>query len=222
MTDQEYRGAGDDDAERVARRLARWFLDLVEDAVEAAGEGSGGARPGQPVAPGAVAPTVAVPAATVEQLATVALGSANSAPGMPPAAQVIWQDADGEVLVHIDQTRVVLFPGLALVALTLETDETGAGQVVVPFAVGSPSSPAGLLAVTEERPRGPQPLVDRWGQEAIAAAWLALLDVAHGLALQSGVDQDGARLIPGAIMIDGSTLAVVPQARHPGDRVAGR
>ena len=65
-------------------------------------------------------------------------------------------------------------------------------------------------------------LVDRWGQAAIAAAWLALLDVAHGLALQSGVDTNGARLIPGAISTDGSGLTVIPQARHPGDQVVGR
>ncbi len=135
---------------------------------------------------------------------------------------MIWQDGDGEVLVHLDQTMVEMFPGLILVALTLETDETGPGQLVVPFAVGSPGSPAGLLAVTEQQPRGPVQLVDRWGQAATAAAWLALLDVAHGLALQSGVDTNGARLIPGAISTDGSGLSVVPQARHPGDQVVGR
>jgi hypothetical protein len=55
-----------------------------------------------------------------------------------------------------------------------------------------------------------------------AAAWLALLDVAHGMALQSGTDTAGARLIPGAITCDGSVLTVTPQARHPGDQVAAR
>lgn len=225
MTDHEHRHEG---PERAARWLARWFVDLVRDLVEAACEASGHGKhggddgPGQPIAPGGVAPAVTVPTSAVEQLTTAALSAAYTAPGQPPPAQVIWQDGDGEVLVHIDQTKVVMFPGLVLVALTLEADETGLGQLVVPFAVGSPSSPAGLLAVTEDRPRGPAQLVDRWGQSTIAAAWLALLDVAHGLALQAGVDADGARLIPGAITCDGSALSVVPQARHPGDRVVAR
>jgi hypothetical protein len=221
MTDPQGRRDRDDAAQRAVRGLARWFVDLVEDAVEAAGEDAGG-EPGQPVPAGGVAPTVTVPAAAVQTLTTAALAAAYGPPGSAPPAQVIWADADGEVLVHIDQTRVVLFPGLALVALTLETDQTGPGQVVVPFALGSPSSPAGMLAVTETRPRGPQALVDRWGQAAIAAAWLALLDLTHGLALQSGVDADGARLIPGAVATDGTALSVVPQARHAGDRVVGR
>ena len=45
-----------------------------------------------------------------------------------PPPQVIWYDHDSEVLVHLDRTVVKLGDGLVLVALTLETDQTGAGQ----------------------------------------------------------------------------------------------
>jgi hypothetical protein len=169
-----------------------------------------------------VAAPVTVRASAVTPLAVAAIGARYTAPGQPPPAQVIWQDGDSEVLVHLDKTETVMFPGLVLVALTLETDETGPGQLVMPFAIGSPDSPAGLFAVTEARPRGPEQLADRWGEAATAAAWLALLDVAHGMALQSGTDTAGARLIPGAITCDGSVLTVTPQARHPGDQVAAR
>ena len=225
VSDDEHRRDGDNGPEAAASKLWRWFLDLVEDVVEAAlGEDENGkeGRPPKPLPPGGAAAPVTVPAAAVEQLTIAALGARYSVIGQQPPAQVIWQDADGEVLVHLDQTKVVMFSGLILVALTLETDETGKGQLIVPFAVGSPASPAGLLAVTEQRPRGPEQLVDRWGESAIAAAWLALLDLAHGLALQRGVDIDGSRLIPGAIVCDGASLAVVPQARHERDRVVGR
>ena len=81
---------------------------------------------------------------------------------------------------------------------------------------------AGLVAVTESLPRGPAVLADRWGDAVVAAAWRALLDTAHALALQAGVDTSGARLIPGAISSDGKTLSVVPQARHAIDAVTGR
>ena len=219
MTDDERHPDRDDSGQ------IRWFLDLIEDAVEAAlrkaGKGKHGGV-GTPVPPGEVADPVTVPASTVNGLAVAAIGARYAAPGQPPPAQVIWHDGDSEVLVHLDKTQAVLFPGLVLIALTLEADETGPGQLVVAFAVGGADRPAGLVAVTEARPRGPAQLVDRWGEAATAAAWLALLDMAHGMALQSGTDTAGARLIPGAISCDGSALSVTPQARQPADQVAGR
>ena len=217
MADERHRPDRDDCG------LVRWFLDLVEDAVEAAlSECAKGRHGGPPVPPGGVAPPVTVHASAVTPLTVAAIGSRYAAPGQPPPSQVIWRDGDSEVLVHLDKTETVLMPGLVLVALTLETDETGPGQLVVPFAVGSPDSPAGLVAATEARPRGPAELTDRWGEAAVAAAWLAMLDVSHGMALQSGTDTVGARLIPGAISSDGSAFTVTPQARHPADQVAGR
>jgi hypothetical protein len=172
-----------------------------------------------PIAPGATGPPISVAAGVVQRLTMLALGAAYTAPGQPPPIQVVWQDSSGEVLLHIDQTKVVLFPGLVLIALTLESDETGAGELVVPFAVGTPTSAAGMVASTESQPRGPQLLVDRWGQSTIAAAWQALLDVCHRIALQGGLDAQGARLIPGAITCDGTNLTVTPQARFATDQV---
>lgn len=216
VSDDEHRRDRDD------REQVRWFLDLIEDAVEAALRKAGKCkhgRPGTQVPPGGTADPVTLPASAVTGLAIAAIGARHAVPGQPPPAQVIWHDGDSEVLVHLDKTQAVLFPGLVLIALTLEADETGPGQLVVAFAVGSP---AGLVAVAEARPRGPAQLVDRWGEAATAAAWLALLDMAHGMALQSGTDTAGARLIPGAISCDGSVLGVTPQARQPADQVAGR
>jgi hypothetical protein len=117
---------------------------------------------------------------------------------------------------------VELEDGLVLMALTLEADQTGVGQLTVPLSIGSPQLAAGLVVVTESRPRGPAALVDRWGDAAIAAAWRALLDAAHFLALRAGVDTNGARLVPGAISSNGKSLSVVPQARHATDAVTGR
>jgi len=158
----------------------------------------------------------------VQPLVVAALGSLYVAPEQTAPPQVIWYDHDGEALVHLDRTLVRLGFGLVLVALTLETDQTGPGQVTVPLSVGTPQMAGGLLVVTETQPRGPVALVDRWGDTSVAAAWRALLDAAHALALQAGVDAGGARLVPGALMCDGTTLSVVPQARHPIDAVIGR
>jgi hypothetical protein len=173
-----------------------------------------------------VAP-VTVAAGALARLAAAAIGAryATAAPGQPasaPPSQVVWTDGDSEVLVHLDRTEAVVFPGVVVIALMLEAAEAGAGQLVVPFALGAPDTPAGLVAVTEPVPRGPAALADRWGEAVIAAAWLALIDVAHGMALAAGTDTLGAGLIPGALVCDGKGFTVTPQARHAADQVVGR
>lgn len=175
-----------------------------------------------PVPPGALSPPVAVTVDQLQTLVVAALGSLYVAPDQTGPPQVIWYDHDGEALVHLDRTLVRLGVGLVLVALTLETDQTGVGQLTVPLGVGTPEMAGGLMVVTESRPRGTLALADRWGDTAVAAAWRALLDAAHALALQAGVDASGARLVPGALLCDGKTFSVVPQARHPIDAVIGR
>ena len=172
--------------------------------------------------PGTLVHAVSATAAELQQLLIKNLGSLYVAADVSPPPQVIWYDHDSEVLVHLDRTVVKLGDGLVLVALTLETDQTGAGQLTVPLSIGSAQLAAGLVAVTESRPRGPAALVDRWGDATIAAAWRALLDAVHSLALQAGVDTSGARLVPGAVSCNGTTLSVVPQARHAVDAVTGR
>jgi hypothetical protein len=176
----------------------------------------------KPVQPGALVAPISVTAKQLQALVISALGSLYVAADVAGPAQVIWSDHDSDVLVHVDQTAVVLQPGIVLVALTLQTDQTGVGQLIVPLLVGSAQFAAGLLVMTESRPRGPIALVDRWGDAAVAAAWRALIDASHALALHAGIDSSGARLVPGALSTDGKSFEVVPQARHAIDAVAGR
>jgi hypothetical protein len=176
----------------------------------------------KPVQPGALAAPISISAKQLQALVISALGSLYVAAAEPGLTQVVWYDHDGDVLVHLDQTVVQLEAAVVLVALTLETDQTGAGQLTVPLVVGSTQFAAGLMVMTESRPRGPVALVDRWGDAATAAAWRALIDASHALALHAGVDTSGARLVPGALSTDGKTFEVVPQARHAIDAVAGR
>jgi hypothetical protein len=132
---------------------------------------------------------------------------------------VVWQEADAEVVVHLDRTRVRVTDGLVLVGLTLECDQTGLAEVVVPFAVGTDEHPAGLVAATEAKPRGPAVLVDRWGEAIVATAWGALVEAATAVAGERGSDLDGAPLRAGALVAQAGRIAVVPQARHPFERL---
>jgi hypothetical protein len=202
--------------EKVFRLSGRVELELKVESPP--GESMGG----RPAPPGTLVHAVGVTGEQLQQLLITSLGSLYVAADVSPPPQVIWFDHDSEVLVHLDRTVVKLDDGLVLVALTLETDQTGAGQLTVPLSIGSAQQAAGLVAVTESRPRGPAALVDRWGDATIAAAWRALLDAVHALALQAGVDTSGARLVPGTVSCDGATLSVVPQARHAIDAVTGR
>lgn len=160
----------------------------------------------------AVAPPVTLQLAGLDDLLRTALGTAAQ-------QQVVWLDGDSEVLVHLDRTRTKTLDGLILVGLTLECDETGVQEVTVPFGIGSESSTAGLLAVTEAEPRGHPLLVQRWGEAIVATAWKALLDVGQTVAAKAGTDEDGAALVAGALIAKAEGLEVIPQARHIFDKV---
>ncbi len=172
--------------------------------------------PEPPPRPGGLAAPVKLGRETLGGLLRAALA--------PEAGQptVVWRDADSEVALHTAETRVAVRDGIVAVSLLLECQETdGTAEVVVPFAVGAEQRPAGMIAATERRPRGPAILVDRWGEAIVAAAWQALLDIATAAASGAGDDIDGQPLRAGALLAGDETLVVVPQARHEFEREAG-
>jgi hypothetical protein len=165
--------------------------------------------------PGEVSPAATVDPKSLQRLVATAIR-----PDDGPAA-FVWTDADDEVVVHADKTRVATGDGVVAIALTLECVETdGAAEVVVPFGCGSNHNPAGMITATETRPRGPAVLVDRWGEAIIATAWQALLDIADGVASGAGTDIDGRPLRAGAIVAGVNGLTITPQAPHDFERAA--
>lgn len=170
------------------------------------------------VSPGTPAQApVTIDAAQLQSSMISALSAPYTAAGASPPAAVVWFDHDGEVTVNLASTTVTLLDGLVLVALALQSDQTGAGQVIVPLSVGTEANPTGMLIGTENRPRGLLALVDRWGEAATAAAWSALLDVAQTVAQQGGADANGAPFIPVSITAATTGFAVLPQARQAMD-----
>jgi hypothetical protein len=140
----------------------------------------------------------------------------------PPgnATDVVWQDADAEVIFHSQDTRVKVIQGIVLVGIQLNAVEMGGkSMLTVPLAIGLKNALTGMIITSERKPRGQPLLVDRWGGSAIASAYRTLLQVAAETASAQGRDQDGAPLIAGAIYAQPNRLGVIPQARHPTDRV---
>jgi len=164
--------------------------------------------------PGATAPPVVIDPKRSAALFTIAFTAAARAPAgaAGQAAAVVWADGEHELLVYPGRTRVLFQDGFVLVGVAVFTEQSGAVEISVPFAVGRASAPTGLMIATEPVPRGPALLVERWGDQLIAAAWQALLYVASGAAAAAGTDSTGQPLIPAAVAAGDTGLTVLPQA----------
>ena len=185
--------------------------------------------PGTDLDPGTVAKPVPLPpkqagALLVDALRQSAATTATGRlplPGAPLPDSVLWQDGADALLVDLVHSQVQLGDGQVTVVIPVRCDQLvrGVGQVRVLFAVGSPRRPAGMLAAASTHPEGPPVVVDRWGEPLTALAWQALLDLARAVAVHAGRDTDGAGLVPVALAASPDGLVVLPQARHPIDRV---
>jgi hypothetical protein len=115
---------------------------------------------------------------SVRLMGTTANGVPLSA-GTPPPAKVIWVDHGNEVLVHLDSTTVRILDRMVLVSVDLETDQTGRTPLVCSFAVSGAGELGGLVATTDDLPRGHGGLASCWGQQLQSAVWSSLMGLAN-------------------------------------------
>jgi len=170
--------------------------------------------PADPLRPGDVGPELEL---NLDELAQLVPAAAEDVAGA--SSQIVWTLDGNELLVHLAKVTVRTSPGLILVTIPVHCDEVREAQVLVPFAVGDSSRPAGLVAVTEDRPRGPVEVVELWGGALTSFAWAVVLRVSTSLAGAAGEDLDGAPLVPAAIAADQGAVRVLTQARHEFDRL---
>jgi len=178
------------------------------------------AEPLVPLPPGAVAADVVItPAESTTRLwRAFAIAVTGTAIGADDRSAAVWVDGDNELVIRPNKLRVAFDAGYALIGIAVFTEQTGEAEVVVPFALGDPKQPFGLVVATEPLPRGPALIVETWGDQLIAAAWDALLEVATATAAAAGIDDGHEPLLPAAVMADKLGLRVTPQARHGFDR----
>jgi hypothetical protein len=173
-----------------------------------------GVHPGY--APGELAEPVRVEEQEFRELLLAAVA------GDAPMRRFVWQRLESRLLVDALESRVALLDGLVLVGLRTRCVELGDTELAVPVAVGTEAAPAGLVMAGEPVARGPELLVEVWGEAAVAAVWLALVDVCRALAARAGGDRHCEPLLPGAAYAQPGLFTVIPQARHAIDRAAAR
>jgi hypothetical protein len=179
-----------------------------------------GLLPDDPVKPGTVVDDVALKPAEAAALfpAAAALAAGVDQPGADRTTAVLWREGDLELLVQPAGVTARFGTGMVVVTIPVSCDQTGATEVHVTFVVGDQKRPAGMLATTEQRPRGPAVIVDAWGDSLVAYAWHVVVEVMTNVAGAAGRDLDGSRLVPVGVAVSGDEVRVTPMARHPFDR----
>lgn len=125
----------------------------------------------------------------------------GSAPAVTSSNQVIWVDSGDEVLVHLDSVQTRILDRVVLISIDLESDQSGRTPLVVSFALGNANDPAGLVAVTDDYPRGDGSLAARWGEAVQAALWSTLLGLAQDHASERGKAPSGISAASGVLML---------------------
>ena len=132
---------------------------------------------------------------------------------VPAGGAVIWIDAGSEVLAHLDSIETRLLTGTLLVSIDLETDQTGRSPLIVALHLSAdPNDPAGLVATTDEYPRGDGRLASRWGRHLQAAVWASLLSIAQDQAAQNSLAPQAITITEGQLALKaGQPLSFLPR-----------
>jgi len=152
----------------------------------------------------------------VRSAALAISGFADDAADRAPS--VLWRNGASELLVLPGGVQTQLADGIVALSVPVRCDQSGDAFVHMSFFVGAPDRPAGLVAATEPRPRGPAAVVDVWGERLVAFGWRIVVELATHIAAESGRDEDGAPLLPVAITATSRGLTGLPIARHAMDR----
>jgi hypothetical protein len=129
--------------------------------------------------------------------------------------ELVWERGRDELWVDAGSIKLTCAAGILSTRLSVGCDELPRPvTVTVPFAVGRPDAPRGLLMATTDRVDAPTLVADGWSSAITAFCWEAILELARRVSAESGNDQQGRPLVPGAVSADDRVLVVHPMARH--------
>ena len=173
--------------------------------------------PPEPCPPPQVADQYTAPqlaqALSVQLVGTPADGS--RAPSSPVSGPVVWVEKGDEVLVHVESTQVRLQNGCLLVSVDLETDQSGRQPLVMALSLSNGTDGAGLIATTDDLPRGNGVLAARWGQALQAAVWASLLKMSQQHAFEREKAPSGISISGDSLQFHADTPLVATTAVQP-------
>lgn len=116
--------------------------------------------------------SVKVDATTLRNsIATRLYGGARERQGV-----VVWAQGDSELLVRPDSTKLTLGGGWLVVAVDVESDQTGPQTLRLVFAFGREKEADGLRVATTLGVKDPSGLLSHWGPALQEAVWSGILD----------------------------------------------
>jgi hypothetical protein len=182
-----------------------------------------GILPGDVVPPSqAVAPRRIDPDAFQRLVRAAAVVAAGLDPALTPdpPPPVLWERNGSRLLVQVAGVHGKLGDGLVDIVVPVLCDELAkrAADITTTFVTGSTDRPAGALAVTEDRPRGPALVVELWHEPLVAYAWHTFVRATSALAHVGATDSSGRLLITVGVAVTPDGIATVPMARHPSDK----
>jgi hypothetical protein len=107
---------------------------------------------------------------------------------------VLWEEHGDRVLVHASKAETRIHDEGVVVAVPLETDETGVATLEVALALAHGDEEPSLLAVTDDQPSGERALAGRWGHALQEAVFEALLDLLDEACAGNGAKPAGLRV----------------------------
>lgn len=114
---------------------------------------------------------------------------------------VVWVDRGDEVLVHLDTLATQIAGNAVLISVDLECDQTGKTPLIVALSLGTDAQ-GGLIATTDQFPRGNGALAARWGAAVQTAAWSALLSLANDHATERAMSPLAVAIQNGQLQLE--------------------
>jgi hypothetical protein len=100
--------------------------------------------------------------------------------------EVIWEDRGSQILLHVGKLQVRTLDNVLVVAVNVETVESGATALIVRFVFGNASDAAGLVASSDEIVHGDSLVAARWGPLFRSVIWSAIIRLSEAHAAERG------------------------------------
>ena len=175
----------------------------------------------KPVPAGKLGPVLELDLKRAQKLFLRALLLAASSGGAEDG-DVLWNDGDDQLLLHIKDARLVTDDSVVVVGLPVYSDQSGETELAIPFVTEDEANALGFNAATESVPRGHAAVIDRFGDSLVAIAWMAIVETVTAWAAAAGERVTGAELLAAGLSVTSKGFVIPTQAPITEARKVGK